>query len=301
MKAVDLFAGLGGFTEGAQQAGVQVVWAANHWQLAVDCHRSNHPDIQHVCQDLHQADWSAVPAHDFLLASPACQGHTPARGKERPHHDATRSTAWAVVACAEMHRPAYVLVENVPAFARWILYRAWCAAMKALGYVLSPHILDAADYGVPQNRKRLIIIGTRSRHPLLLRDRTGAQPPIRPLIQWSRGEWAPINRSLAERTLKRIQNGRRQFGPRFVAPYYSNGSGLTGRSLERPIGTITTIDRWAVIDGDRMRMLNVDEARGAMGFRSTYLLPAQTRLAKHMLGNAVPPPLVTEVIREVAA
>lgn len=301
MKAVDLFAGLGGFTEGAQQAGAQVVWAANHWQLAVDCHRNNHPDVQHVCQDLHQADWSSVPTHDLLLASPACQGHSPARGKERPHHDATRSTAWAVVSCAEAHRPALVLVENVQAFAKWVLYRPWCAAWRALGYTLSPHIVDAADYGVPQNRKRIIIIGTRSRHPLILRDRSGVQPPIRPLIQWDRGEWAAIDGSLAERTLQRIKNGRRQFGSRFVAPYYTNGSGLTGRSLERPIGTITTIDRWSVIDGDRMRMLNVDELRGAMGFRSTYKLPEQTRVAKHMLGNAVPPPMVAEIIREIAA
>lgn len=301
MKAVDLFAGLGGFTEGAQQAGVNVVWAANHWQLAVDCHRSNHPNVEHACQDLHQADWSAVPIHDVLLASPACQGHTAARGKEKPHHDATRSTAWAVVACAEAHQPALVLVENVPAFARWVLYKAWCEAMRALGYTLSPHVLDAADYGVPQNRKRLIVIGTRSKHPLILRDRSGAQPPISPLIQWDRGPWRQIDESLKPRTLQRIAAGRREFGTRFVAPYYSNGSGLTGRSLERPIGTITTIDRWAVVDGDRMRMLNVDEARGAMGFRSTYKLPAQTRLAKHLLGNAVTPPMVAEIIREIAA
>jgi DNA (cytosine-5)-methyltransferase 1 len=96
-SVVDLFAGLGGFSTGATQAGARVVWAANHWRAAVDLHAANHPGTEHACQDLHQTDWSTVPAHDILLASPACQGHSHARGKERPHHDAQRSTAWAVV------------------------------------------------------------------------------------------------------------------------------------------------------------------------------------------------------------
>jgi DNA (cytosine-5)-methyltransferase 1 len=50
-----------------------------------------------------------------------------------------------------------------------------------------------------------------------------------------------------------------------------------------------------------MRMLNVDESCAAMGFRPSYQLPKNKNLAKHMLGNAVPPPMVTEIIRELAA
>src|ERR1035437_5502439 len=122
MQAIDLFAGIGGFSEGAKQAKVKVAWAANHWQLAVEFHSANHPETIHVCQDLHQADWRKVPFHDVCLASPACQGHSPARGKERPHHDALRSTAWAVVSCAEFHRSQCLVVENVEAFTSWILY-----------------------------------------------------------------------------------------------------------------------------------------------------------------------------------
>ena len=76
MTAIDLFAGLGGWTLGAQWAGVRVIWAANHWPEAVRWHSANHPDTEHSCQDLHQANWSHVPRHDLLLASPACQGHT---------------------------------------------------------------------------------------------------------------------------------------------------------------------------------------------------------------------------------
>jgi len=61
VRAIDLFAGAGGFTEGATQAGVHVVWAANHWALAVEAHALNHPATEHACQDLRQADWTALP------------------------------------------------------------------------------------------------------------------------------------------------------------------------------------------------------------------------------------------------
>lgn len=79
MNAIDLFAGAGGFSTGALMAGCRVVWAANHWRSAVEVHAINHPGALHVCQDLHQARWQDVPAHDIMLASPCCQGHSKAR------------------------------------------------------------------------------------------------------------------------------------------------------------------------------------------------------------------------------
>jgi DNA (cytosine-5)-methyltransferase 1 len=302
LKAIDLFSGAGGFSTGAAMAGCNVVWAANHWPAAVQVHANNHPDTMHVCQDLQQADWTQVPAHDLLLASPACQGHSLARGKERPHHDAQRSTAWAVVSAAECHRPAAVIVENVPEYTRWVLFPAWCAAMHALGYALAPMVLDAADHGVPQHRRRLFIVGTRSKHPIELTLPQREHEPAAGVIDFAAGKWSPIHRpgrSLA--TLQRIENGRRRFGQRFVAPYYGSGSGETGRSLDRPLGTVTTRDRWAVIDGDRMRMLSAGEARAAMGFPADYRLPALHKTAMHLLGNAVCPPVARDVINAIRA
>lgn len=294
--AIDLFAGLGGWTEGATQAGARVVWAANHWQAAVDWHAANHPGTVHACQDLHQTDWRTVPAHDILLSSPACQGHTPARGKERPHHDATRSTAWAVVSCAEFHRPAVVVVENVPEFRRWALYPSWCDAMARLGYQLAEHVIDAADLGVPQNRIRLYIVATRGAPPRRLDLPRVAHVPASLCIEWDAHPWTEINRPYrAPATLARIARGRASLGPRFLAPYYGSGSGETGRSLDRPLGTVTTLDRWALIDGDRMRMLQPTELRAAMGFPTSYRLPADRRTAIHLLGNAVCPPVARAI------
>lgn len=300
MIAVDLFSGFGGFTTGAEAAGVRVVWAANHWRLAVDWHETNHPHVEHACQDLHQADWSQVPAHDVLLASPACTGHTPARGKERPHHDAARSTAWAVVSCAEAHRPEFVLVENVEAFREWTLYPAWRMAMGALGYSVAEHLLDAADSGVPQHRVRLFLVCSRSLAPLHLTLPTREHAPIGDVLQWDAYRWSRLERpGRSAATLARARRGREAFGDRFVMPYYGGGSGLTGRSLARPLGTVTTRDRWAVVDGDRMRMLQPPEYRAAMGFPASYAMPKRRDEAIHLLGNAVCPPVVTDLLVEL--
>lgn len=297
MDAIDLFAGLGGFTEGAEMAGCRVLWAGNHWPAAVQTHADNHPEVEHVCQDLHQADWRAVPRHDLLLASPACQGHSPARGKERPHHDVTRSTAWAVVSALEYHRPAFGVVENVPEFTRWALFPAWCSALTALGYSIAPHLIDAADHGVPQHRTRVLIVLSKSRFPMELALPKREYVPASTIIDFDSGKWSPVEKpGRSAATLRRIANGRRQHGDRFLAPFYGSGSGLTGRSLARPIGTITTRDRWAVIDGERMRILTIPESRRAMGFRDSYRLPERQRDAMHMLGNAVCPPMVRDVI-----
>lgn len=302
MNCIDLFAGAGGFSTGAAQAGCRVIWAANHSPAAVRWHAANHPGTEHACQDLQQADFRHAPRHDLLLASPACQGHSPARGKERPHHDAQRSTAWAVVTCAEVHRPALVLLENVPEFARWTLYPAWCAAMHALGYALAPMVLDAADFGVPQHRRRLFIAATRSRHPVELKFDTVPHRPASSSISLASGKWSPINKpGRSARTLARIAAGRRAFGDRFLAPYYGSGSGETGRSLDRPIGTLTTRARWALIDGDRMRMVLATEGRELMGFPSSYLLPANEAQAWFLTGNAVPPPMARGVINALRA
>lgn len=300
LTAIDLFAGSGGYSEGATMAGVDVVWAANHWPAAVEIHATNHPRTAHACQDLHQADWTQVPTHDLLLASPACQGHSRARGAERAHHDATRSTAWAVVSALECHRTPVAIVENVPDFCRWALFPAWCSALQALGYSVAPHVVDCADLGVPQNRERVFIVVTRSAHPLDLQLPRFDHVPAASFIDFDAGRWSPIEKpGRAAATLERIANGRRQHGDRFLTSFYGQTKG--GRSLQRPIGTITTRDRWAVIDGGRMRMISVPEAARAMSFRRDYRLPERAKDAMHMLGNAVPPLAACRVIEAVRA
>lgn len=303
MKTIDLFAGAGGSSTGALMAGCNVLWAANHWKSAVQIHKNNHPHIDHICQDLHQADWSQVPSHDLMLASPCCQGHSKARGKDTPQHDASRSTAWAIISCAEYHLPDKIVVENVPEFLNWKLFEAWKMALSALGYSISENLIDAADHGVPQNRKRMFLVCSRSKSEINLklekREHVGADN----VIDFNAGRWSLINKpGRSQATLNRVANGRASFGERFVMPYYGSGSGLTGRDLKRPIGTVTTRDRWAVVDGERMRMCTADEYRVFMGFPDNYELPSNNKtLAVNLIGNAVCPPVMRDIINALKA
>lgn len=237
MKAVDLFAGFGGFTLGAEQAGVEVVWASNHWQLAVTAHAANHPNAQHVCQDLRQADWSTLPRYDLLLASPACQGHSSASQPRRTkRHDADRATAWAVVDCADVTSPRAIIVENVPSFRRWRLYELWRKALEVLGYHVQETVLQASHYGVPQRRQRLFVVATRKPVSLALRGRQ--EPPFGPHVEWDAGIWRKVSEA-SEAVQERVAKGRRNHGPRFIGQHVTGHPACpsTSRSGRSPRAT----------------------------------------------------------------
>ena len=298
MRAVDLFAGWGGFTLGAELAGVEVVWAANHWPLAVEAHALNHPRTAHACQDLRQADWTALPRYDLLLAAPACQGHSQAsQPGRRPHHDADRATAWAVVDCAEVTRPRALVVENVPQFMRWQLFPVWRLALETLGYHLQVLKLDAARHGVPQRRTRLFIVGTRKPVRLAL-PRARAELPIGPCLDWDDGEWLKVA-AAPPAVRARIATGRARLGcRRFLSQHTTDHQGVP---LDEPIRTITTKNQWNVVDGDRYRGLTKREHARAMGFPDSFTWPARATLKEVVrgLGNAVPPPLGRDVVGAV--
>lgn len=294
--AIDLFAGAGGFTEGAIQAGARVIFAANHWPDAVEYHAANHPTTEHAVQDLQQIDWRTVPPHDLLLASPACQGHSFARGKDRPHHDALRSTAWAVTSALEAHRPSAFVVENVAQFAQWELFDIWRASLERLGYLVTHQVLNAADFGVPQSRERLFIVGSR-RKAITLHAPSIARVPVRSIISWEKGAWRPVTASRSPLVHLQWRNGRQVHGDRFLIGLHS--SKTRGRTLDAPIGTVTTKDHWQVVDGNLYRPLTLQELRLAMGFQEAYILPDVRDTACKMLGNAVPPPMARGVIEQV--
>jgi DNA (cytosine-5)-methyltransferase 1 len=169
-SATDLFAGGGGMTEGLEQAGWSVEAAANHWPTAVATHQRNHPHTEHHTADLSEVDWRTFPHTTLLAAAPSCVWHARAGGRKKPpaqierlRADAgaiDRATAFAVIAAAEVHRYPVVLVENVPEFRAWSLYTWWLDGLHALGYRTQQLVLDAADFGHAQRRRRLFVVAT---------------------------------------------------------------------------------------------------------------------------------------------
>ena len=297
MRAVDLFAGWGGFTLGAELAGVDVVWAGNHWATAVRVHELNHPGTQHVCQDLQQADWTTLPDYELLLASPVCRPHSTASQPKRiPKHDQERATAWAIIDCAEVTMPTEVLVENVPAFARWKLFPVWLMALEALGYRVST--LLATDYGVPQRRKRLFVRASLTGGELSVPE-SSHEPAFGPCVDWEAPGWR--DRSLASPgAQKRFSRAQANHGPRCLSQHVT---GHPGVPLGEAIRTITTKDQWVLLDGDRYRPLTTREHARGMGFPEWFRWPPELPRKKVIkgLGNAVCPPQARDVILDVAA
>jgi len=300
MKAADLFAGCGGLSIGAEHAGAEIVFCANHWQFAVDAHAMNHPGAEHRCARLEEADWTTLPDFNMLLAAPACQGNSSAsRPRRRVYHDKLRATAWAVVDCAQVTQPDVLLVENVPSMrSDWILYDLWLEALRRLGYHLQEHVLTASHFGVPQRRRRLFITGTRKPVRLDLNPST-VEPAFGPSIDWDQGRWRPVDQA-TEKVRERIARGRKRLGRRFLSQHVTNHPGV---ALDEPIRTITTGDQWVVVDGDHYRPLTVRENARAMGFPEDYRWPEGATRAQIItgLGNAVCPPQAKALVGALLA
>jgi DNA (cytosine-5)-methyltransferase 1 len=308
VRAVDLFAGWGGFTRGAHDAGASVVWASNHWELSVRTHALNHPTTTHVCQDLRQADWTTLPAYDLLLASPACQGHSSAsQPRRRRYHDAMRATAFAVLDCADVTEPAAVIVENVPAFSRWRLFDLWCEGFKRLGYRLDQRLETASHHGVPQRRQRLFIIATRPDVVVPPLQRDPAEPAFAPSLLHDRVVPTQAWRSITNAppgVQTRIARGVARLGPRFLSQHTTGHAGVD--YVREPIRTITTAPcHWNLVQADkgRYRALTPRELARGMGFPDSFYWPSDVTVdqATTGLGNAVCPPVATALIGAVAS
>lgn len=320
--AADLFAGLGGLTCGAEQAGVAVKLAANHNPDAVEWHERNHPDVIHACQDLAEFDWTQLGAHGadgLLLAAPACQGfsecgqpaaagtggsHKPNRTSINTKQQRDRNTTWAVLAAADTARPQTIVVENVPRLQRWSTFPAWVACLESMGYHVSTQVLNARDFGLAQDRPRLIVVADQRRRVELV-----TRPnPMRALSQLGDvllpddhpdHRWRAVD-SKSGRMQLRIRRSREKAGSRFV---WNNVSESLGRPMEGVAPTLTTKagSQLNLVDGDRMRTLHPRELARIQGFPDSYEIPANRRLASLLIGNATPVAMARSIVEQVAA
>ncbi len=243
---------------------------------------------------------------DILMASPECTNHTCAKGG-RPRNESSRATALLAVKYAEKFRPRWLVLENVVHMRPWARYSELCEALKDLGYNLAEQVLDASDFGVPQTRRRLFIVGDRKKKPGLVTHkhpgrRRSAKSILDPRDTWETTKL--FGRRRARGTLERARRGFKALGREasFLLVYYgSDGSG-GWQPLDRPLRTITTIDRFALVepsdDGPVMRMLQVPELQRAMGFDENFTLPVGSRRDRiRLLGNGVCPPVMEAVVR----
>lgn len=161
---IDLFSGCGGMSLGFHQAGFRPLLAIDHWSDALETYKLNNPKTPILQADLMTLKATDI-AHDIgtptmIVGGPPCQGFS-ISGKRDP--DDPRNILYqSFVDFVDVLRPKYFVMENVPNMASMGEGRILAAAVEefeALGYKVRSQILLASDYGVPQNRRRLFVVG----------------------------------------------------------------------------------------------------------------------------------------------
>lgn len=253
--AVDLFCGAGGFAIGVEQAGFDVVAAVDYDPIHAAVHASNFPETAVVCADArtltvdalgaavddgrgrhgHQGEWDGQV--DLVFGGPPCQGFS-VIGK-RTGHDTRNALSFAFGRIVRELRPRAFIFENVPGIRTALgpggrpLLDQLIGRLRRAGYrVAAPRVLNAADFGVPQDRRRLLVIGVRN--DLACRSPSLAAPTCRPVA-------------------KRPSDVRRP-APRSGA--------LDGPSVRDAIGDLPNLDSYAeLLDADRVVLSPAIHAR----------------------------------------
>jgi DNA (cytosine-5)-methyltransferase 1 len=163
-RVIDLFAGIGGMTCGFVQTGrFEPVFAVEIEPAACEIYRANFGD------HMHEGDIAEVrefPAADVIIGGPPCQGFSPL-GRDRDHGSrAQLNSLWRhFVRALDQVRPTVFVMENVPELLKSAEYALFREEAEALGYTVRDDVLNAADFGVPQLRRRAIIAGALDGEP----------------------------------------------------------------------------------------------------------------------------------------
>lgn len=310
IRTLDLFCGAGGSSWGAREAGVEIVAAFDLWPLAGETHDANFPEAEFIHGRLEEQDVKALAKKygkiDLILASPECTNHSPAKGN-KPRCEKSKDTAFQVVRFARAFKPRWLVIENVVSMRRWKRYAEFKQVLEALGFKLREQILNSAQFGVAQTRRRLFLTGDLNREPPKITPRKHPVKKVADIVDLNGTyKWTPLREpTRATATLERAERGIAAMGADkpFLLVYYGSDGGGGWQKLNRPLRTITTVDRFALVKPDKehghvMRMLQVPELKAAMGMPEKMRLEAGTRRDRiKMIGNAVCPPVMRQVIK----
>lgn len=322
--AVDLFCGCGGLTVGLKKAGFRVLGAVDVDPISIETYQANHRNVKVWEMDIRKLGPTELfeKLHlnkgelDLLAGCPPCQGFSTMRTLngavtvEDPRNDLLMEFQRFVEALL----PRAVMLENVPGLADDERFTVFLQRMKTLGYIGEPKILNAADYGVPQRRRRLIYLGG-----------LGFQIPFavpvtkRKTVRKSIGKLLKAGKSgdpvhdipeqRTEKIMKLIKRIPKDGGSRTDLPSEDqlechkkcNGfKDVYGRMVWNDVApTITSgcfnPSKGRFLHPEEDRAITMREAALLQGFPRRYRFPitcGKSALAL-MIGNALPPPFIT--------
>jgi DNA (cytosine-5)-methyltransferase 1 len=169
MQAVDIFSGAGGMSIGAALAGINVKYAIENDLYAATTYRANHSETTVLNQDIREVMLADMPDIDanlplILFGGPPCQGFSTSNQKTRTSDNENNWLFLEYMRFVKTLEPEWVVFENVKGLKETeggVFLRNIQDAFKKLKYKTSTFILNASEYGVPQRRERLFVIGSR--------------------------------------------------------------------------------------------------------------------------------------------
>jgi len=308
LRTLDLFHGAGGCSKGAQMAGAEIVAGIDFWRISSNVFKKNFPNALVVDTDIRKVSpkqmRNKIGEIDLIVASPECTNHSCAKGS-RPRCEESKETAFQVTRFAKEFKPKWIIIENVIQMRSWSGHQKLLEELWESGYFIKEQILNAQDFGVSQSRKRLFLICSLSGEAKMVETKKMIPEPAGSIIAHdSEYHFSPLySPKRAAATLVRAERAISELGqnePFLIVYYGTDGSG-GWQTLDKPLRTVTTIDRFAFVKptakGHVMRMLQPEELKLAMGFPEKFILDAGTRRDKiKLLGNAVCPPVMKEIV-----
>lgn len=166
LTAVDIFSGAGGMSMGAVMAGISPILAVEFDKYAADTYQVNHPKTKVLQQDIKTVlPLEYTEKHPFILfGGPPCQGFSVANTKTRNLENPNNWMFQEYLRFVKDLEPEWFVFENVVGFKSFDKGKFAIEvenALKELGYETNSDVLNAADFGVPQDRKRFFIVGHR--------------------------------------------------------------------------------------------------------------------------------------------
>ena len=310
---MDLFCGGGFGGRGAVSGGGSPLLGVDIWELATDTYKSNFPDSDVICSPIEELDPYELAkkySPDVLLTSPECTSHSIARGA-KPGTEKSRETAIGILPWLDAMSPRWLIVENVNRMKKWNRHNELVDTIEEAGYKVNDLYLNAADFGTPQSRKRMFLICDREGSVITADDlkaihrrkrKTARQILAKegtyksnPLYKEGRAT-ATIER--AERAINKLGKGKD-----FIIVYYGSDYAGGWQTLDVPLRTVTTIDRFGLVTWQKgkpyLRMLQPDELLKAMGARGHTLDLGSRREKVKLCGNGVCTPVLDIIFRKI--
>ena len=294
LTVVDLFCGCGGMSQGLKQAGLEILAGVDVWDKAIENYRKNHTHPA-FCEDLTKFPPEKLaekigPRVDVIVGGPPCQGFSLAG--RRDTKDPRNSLFMEYVKYLNYFNPKMFIMENVIG----ILSMKTASGERVIDIITSyfdPKYnwvvtkLYASDFGVPQNRRRVIIFGVRKdlgivpTEPLPI----GPRPPVGPVLI-SR-EQVPAAAFLSERAIQGIKNKKER------SKKDGNGFGAQVLDLAKPSYTIPArywkdgYDALVQYSDGALRRLTILELKRIQSFPDNYILEGSKKDVIMQIGNAV--------------